>query len=90
MSDGRQPARCGTTSGYRRHRLDDTATCNACARAQAEYDARRRSADKTQQGDRLRSRAQTRALLVLSREHPEEYRELYLAEVARLRAEARE
>lgn len=70
-------ARCGTTSGYQRHRRDGEKPCDACTKATAEYDARRRAQDSEQQKNRLRGRAQSRALLELARRHPAEYQRLY-------------
>lgn len=77
-------ARCGTPSGWVRHRREGERACDACARAKAEYDARRRSADGKVRLARLRAKAQSRAGFELRHRYPEEYQELYaeaLAEV---------
>jgi len=33
----RQPARCGTVSGYQKHRRDGTLICEPCGQARREY-----------------------------------------------------
>ena len=77
----RQPvARCGTPSGWSRHKNDGERPCNACFKAKAEYDARRRNASsEAVVVSRARAAAQARANTALRRRYPEEYRALYVA-----------
>lgn len=84
----RERARCGTPSGYERHRLDGVKPCDACALAKSEYDRRYRAAPERVRRDRLKARAQSRAYVALRAEHVEEYRKLYRAAWAELLAEA--
>lgn len=76
--------RCGTTSGYSRHRWADEKPCDACAAAKAEYDRRLRSAPEATRRSRLNARAQGRALARLRRLYPDVYAALYEEEKVRL------
>jgi len=44
---GRQPARCGTRPGYKRHHRENTPVCDACADANRNYANQRNQAEKT-------------------------------------------
>jgi hypothetical protein len=82
------PARCGTPSGYNRHKREGERPCNACYKAEVERQARWRNASEDRiRGGRLRARAQSRAQTALRRLHPDEYRKLYAAAVVELMAE---
>lgn len=77
-------SRCGTPSGFDRHQRNKERPCNACYRAKAEYDVRRRSSTEQVRLARLRARAQQRASTMLKRLYPEEYREMYLTALEEL------
>lgn len=88
MSTHPKAARCGTASGWRRHKDRNETPCDACARAKAEYDRRRRTAGDNTVRNRLHAKAQQKALLQLRRRYADEYEELYAAWKARVFAEA--
>lgn len=73
----RQPARCGTVSGYTKHHNNNEKPCDACAKAKAEYDERRRTAGKNTIRSRIHARAQGLAERDLRNSHPAEYKALY-------------
>lgn len=77
-------ARCGTPSGWSRHKLDDEKPCDACALAKARYDKRSRAAPDKVRVARLRTRAQGRALGALRANYPDEYQRLYQAHLAEI------
>lgn len=83
-------ARCGTTSGYTRHQLDNEKPCDACASAKAAYDKRHREAPERTRMSRLKARAQSRAEARLRGMYPDVWRVLYAEEVERAQAEGRE
>ena len=83
-------ARCGTTSGYTRHQLDNEKPCDACASAKAAYDKRLRESPAKTKTSRLRARAQNRAEGRLRRMYPDVWRVLYAEEVERALAEGQE
>jgi len=87
-SSPRGVSRCGTLSGWRRHQRADERPCDACAAAKAAYDKRWRAAPERKRRDRLKARAQGRALLRLSHHHPSEYRAMYYEALDELEAEA--
>lgn len=80
--------RHGTPSGFRLHQDRGEWPCDACYRAKQEYDKRWRSAPERTKKNRLHARAQNRTLVQLKNRHPEEYRELYQANLAAVRKEA--
>lgn len=82
-------ARCGTPSGWNRHRLDGEKPCDACARAKREYDKQWRSAPDRVRKSRLNARAQRKAYGRLSRLYPEDYAKFYAEEKARLIEESK-
>lgn len=81
-------ARHGTTSGYKRHKLDNETPCDACTRAQVAYDARRRQIPEQKLKAYIRARAQNRALSTMAHRYPEEYREEYQIELLLAQEEA--
>lgn len=80
-------ARCGTPSGYNRHKLDGEKPCDACHAAKSEYDKRWRSASDKVRRSRLNARAQMKAYGRLAHKYPDDYARLYAEEKARLAAE---
>ena len=74
-------SRHGTQSGYRKHQSLGETPCDACRRAKAVYDQRRRSSPKHAVSNRARAAAQGRARGRLKNMHPTEYRALYLDEL---------
>lgn len=56
--------------------------CDACTRAKAEYDKRRRDAPEHKRRSRLAAKAQGKATTRLRAAHPEEWRTLYAAALA--------
>lgn len=80
-------ARHGTPSGYSAHQQRDERPCDACYRAKQEYDVRRRRAPEHVRADRLRARAQARALARLRSVYPTLYQLLYEEEKLRLERE---
>lgn len=70
-------ARCGTLSGYARHKLDDNKPCDACTAAKREYDKRWRAAPERTRKSRLSARAQQKAYGRLAREFPDKYAAYY-------------
>mgnify|MGYP001573058000 CR=1 FL=1 len=81
------PARCGTVSGWGRHRDNGEKPCDACARAKSDYDARRREIPEQQLKSRIRAKAQFRAYQTLMRRYPEEYRWAYERQLILVRRE---
>lgn len=77
-------ARCGTASGYKRHQRARERPCDACVAAKAAYDTRWRATTPAGRLNRLRARAQARALGELRRRHPAEYRDIYEPLVAQI------
>jgi hypothetical protein len=69
--------RHGTYSGHNLHRRRGEEPCDACWTAMSEYNARRTAATDVKHSNRLRARAQGRALIKLSHTFPQEYREFY-------------
>ena len=78
--------RHGTASGYRFHQELGERPCDPCHRAKTAYDVGRRSAPAATLKNRSRAHAQTRAQLRLARIHSDEYRVLYLEELAAIDA----
>jgi len=79
--------RHGTPSGAARHASVGEEPCDACRAAKAEYDRDWRAAPERTKRNRLHAKAQALALKSLRHNHPDEYREFYLAHKAALLAE---
>jgi len=79
--------RCGTPNGYAAHQYRGQRPCDACVRAKAEYDKRRREAPERAVQVRLHARAQGRAETRLRRMYPSVWKALYAEELARILAE---
>lgn len=75
-------AKCGTRSGYYRHRKDNEKPCQACTTARHEYDKQRYAQNGLP--SRLRAKAQNLALRELRDHHKDEYDELYRTIKARV------
>jgi hypothetical protein len=71
------PTRHGSPAGWRRHQKAKERPCDACAKARAEYDERRRTSDAETRSARIRGRAQVRAYQRLAHEFPEKYAAYY-------------
>ena len=84
----RDPARCGTPSGYNAHQNRGEKPCDACARAKREYDQRNRSAPLKTVKNRLTARAQNCARSRLADLYPDVYRTLFQEEKERVFREA--
>lgn len=80
-------ARCGTTTGYRRHQAAGEKPCDACTLAKREYDKEWRTQPETVLRNRLTGRAQQAAYQALSRRYKAEYDALYAENRDRLFAE---
>lgn len=76
--------RHGTPTGANLHSRLGEPPCDACAAAKAKYDRRFRMAPKKTRLNRLRAKAQGRAEANMRRNHPEEYRLHYEAELAKI------
>ena len=76
---------CGTTAGYRRHRRHDEQPCKPCTVAIRDYQRKWRAKDPTitRRSVKAYQLERTRALVALSRRHPDEYKALLKAEKAR-------
>jgi hypothetical protein len=70
--------RHGTYSGWNKHQTRGEPPCDACYRAKADYDHRRRETSDVKLRQRVLARAQHRAVKELAHRHPDEYRQLYL------------
>ncbi|HET7407348.1 MAG TPA: hypothetical protein VFJ21_09490 [Mycobacteriales bacterium] len=79
--------RHGTPYGASRHSKRGEPPCDACRAAKAEYDRRNRAIPERTARNRLRAKAQQRALAELKKAHESEYRRLYVAHKAALEAE---
>lgn len=84
----RHVARCGTYSGYRRHKADGETSCDACFRAMREYGARQKNTPVNQRKARLRSIAQSYAQSDIRAMYPVEWRKSYDGHLAELFEEA--
>ena len=78
----RPPSKCGTASGYARHKYLKEPQCLACTAAQAEYDAKRRADPEIRERITLRNRAQHRAEGRLKAMYPNDWRALMAEELA--------
>ncbi|MGL5908736.1 MAG: hypothetical protein ACRCZP_01965 [Phycicoccus sp.] len=77
----------GSYSRAQRHRKDGERPCSVCLAAEATYQRAWRADPQNRRQAMRQRRARRRALSALARTHPQEYRELYLTELARLRDE---
>jgi hypothetical protein len=85
MPRGRRPtAKCGTPSGWDRHKRQGEKPCDDCASAKREYDARRRLKPEQLLKSRIRATAQIRAYRTLAWRYPDQYRQAYKIEVIRV------
>lgn len=76
-------AACGTYSGYQRHRRLGELTCDACRKANREYQRQHRASRPDLRAvQQERHRARQRALWRLAREYPERYLRLTAEELA--------
>jgi hypothetical protein len=80
----RPVAQCGTISGYTRHRRLGEVSCDPCAVAKSEYDARRNSASPEREARRDRATAQHRAETRLKAMYPDLWELLYVEELTRV------
>lgn len=87
MSQRRDDARCGTPSGWNRHRRNGERPCERCVDAKAAYDRRWRAAPERTRRNRRLARARGLALQRLSHRYPEEYSELYREALTELESE---
>jgi Skp family chaperone for outer membrane proteins len=69
--------RHGNVKGWRRHQRAGERPCDACAKARADYDERRRNSDAETRAARIRGRAQIRAYQRLAHEYPDKYAAYY-------------
>ena len=76
---------CGTRNGYQAHIRRGEKTCEPCRAANAASQRESRGRD---QWWRATKRAREQALIRLSHEHPDEYRNLYAEELGQARKEA--
>ena len=80
--------RAGSMAGYRAHRKADEDACDPCLAANRDYLAEYRRLHPERLGpDKDQVKARQRALARLGRRHPEQYKELLLEELARIREE---
>jgi hypothetical protein len=77
-------ARCGTPSGWTKHKNADETPCDACALAKKEYNQRWRSAPEKVRKNRLHAQAQARAVGRLKAIYPDLYAALYAEEKDRV------
>lgn len=77
----------GTSKGYQHHRRADEEACPSCKAANATYNRERRKDPTKRRGEKVGSSARHKALVRLSHEHPERYRQLFIEEL--IKAEVR-
>lgn len=81
-------ARCGTPSGWTKHKRRNEQPCDACALARKEYDKRQKGIPINTQKNRLTAKAQGNARVRLTQIYPELYAALYAEEKEKLFREA--
>ena len=85
----REPvARCGTVSGFNKHKREGVRPCPACVAVKQEYDKRWNGQPERVKKSRASARAQGRAYSRLAAIYPDLYHALYAEEKDRAYREA--